>query len=388
MATAAVGLAVACSAGSGEGLDISGRPLEERGNVPLAPTLASIQANVFDPFCVVCHAGAAAPLGLRLDAASSFTNLVSVRSRQNGSLFRVAPGDPDQSYLIRKLEGTASEGERMPLGGPPLPQSTIDFVRQWIADGALPGGEVPDDGAPVVVSLSPAPGDMLDRLPEDITAGFDRDLDASTVNGLTFTLSRSVDGTFDNGDDVSVAQTSVGLSPNNTRLAVMDLADASAVEDRYRITLEGSGPNVILDIGGRALDGEYTGSLPSGDGTEGGDFTAEFEVLGLQPSLASIQASVFSPSCAGCHNGAGDSLPGSMNLSSAQSSFAALVDVASVQQPALDRVEPGDADASYLVRKLEGGPGIGGVQMPQGGPPLDQPTIDAIRQWINDGAPP
>ena len=97
---------VGCTAGSGEGLDVSGRPLNEGGDVPLAATLASIQANVFNPSCIVCHAGASAPQGLRLDAASSFTNLVGVASRQDSSFLRVSPGEPDLSYLIQKLEGT------------------------------------------------------------------------------------------------------------------------------------------------------------------------------------------------------------------------------------------------------------------------------------------
>ncbi len=88
---------VGCTAGSGEGLDISGRPLGEGGDVPLAATLASVQANVFNPSCIVCHAGATAPQGLRLDAANSFTNLVGVASRQKSSILRVAPGDPDVS---------------------------------------------------------------------------------------------------------------------------------------------------------------------------------------------------------------------------------------------------------------------------------------------------
>ena len=84
----------ACAPGSGEGLNVSGRPLDESGDVPLAATLQSIQVNVFDASCTICHAGAAAPLGLQLDAGNSFTNLVGVPSVQAGSLLRVDPGDP------------------------------------------------------------------------------------------------------------------------------------------------------------------------------------------------------------------------------------------------------------------------------------------------------
>lgn len=376
-----------CSPGSGAGLDISGRPLAEGGDVPLAPTLAAIQANVFDPYCIVCHSGANAPLGLRLDAASSYTGLVSMRSRQDGSLFRVEPGEPDRSYLVRKLEGTASTGGQMPLDSPPLPQSTINFVRQWIVDGAL--SEEPDEGLLVVATLSPAPDDMLGSLPDEITAGFDRDIDASTVNDQTFLLTRSGgDDIFGNGNDVSVVPVSAALSPVNPRLAVMDLKGVTPVEDRYRVTLRGSGANVILDIGGAALDGEFAGVFPSGDGAEGGDFLAEFEVRGLQPTLDSIQANVFALSCAfaGCHSGpTGPNLPAGMDLTSADASFANLVNIASLQVAGLNRVSPTDASASYLVQKLEG-TAAAGNRMPWGGPYLDQETIDIIRLWIDNGA--
>ncbi len=391
---AAAGLAIgatlaACAPGSGEGLNVSGRPLSESGDVPLAATLESIQVNVFDAACTVCHAGAAAPLGLRLDAGNSFANLVGVRSVQVGSLLRVDPGDPDRSYLVRKLEGTASEGQLMPLGGPRIPQTTIDFVRQWISDGAPPDNQAPPGQAPAVVSMSPAPGSAGAAFPAEIAVGFDRDIDASTVNDLTFTLLRAGgDGAFGDAADAPVTPASVGLSAVNPRLAMMNLSGVAAIEDRYRVTLEGTGPNVILDVDGRALDGEFSGSLPSGDGSEGGDFVAEFEVQGLQASLDSIQANVFAMSCAlsGCHTGpAGPGLPQGLDLSSADASFANLVGVTSVQDPSTLRVAPGDAGGSYLVQKLEGTAAVGG-RMPAASPPLDQSTIDAIRAWIDSGA--
>jgi hypothetical protein len=67
----------------------------------------------------------------------SFMALVNEPSTQNGALDLVEPGDPDASYLIRKLEGTATVGGQMPLFGVPLDQDTIDTIRQWISDGAL-----------------------------------------------------------------------------------------------------------------------------------------------------------------------------------------------------------------------------------------------------------
>ena len=381
---------VGCTAGSGEGLDISGRPLSEGGDVPLAPTLASIQANVFNPSCIVCHGGANAPQGLRLDVANSFTNLVGVASRQDSSFLRVMPGNPDLSYVIQKLEGTASVGEQMPLGGPPVPQATINFVRQWITDGAVPNSGGPPNVPPVVVSLIPDPDSVVGSFPSDITAGFDQDIDASTINDMTFTLIRSGgDGTFGDGNEEVITPASVALSGMNPRLAVMDLTGVSTIEDRYQITLHGSGPNIILGINGVALDGQYPGSFPSGDGTEGGDFVVEFEVQCIQPSLASIQNNIFTPTCsvAGCHSGPpGPNLPAGMDLSSANASFSSLVNIASFQEPTILRVAVADADNSYLIHKLEG-TSAQGSQMPQGGPFLDQAMIDVIRLWIDTGAP-
>lgn len=129
-----------CGGGSGSGLDGNGRPLGE-GNDPDGPLTASfgsIQSHVFTPVCAGCHAGGSAPQGLRLDAANSYAMLVGVPSAEVSSLQRVKPGDPDNSYLVQKIEGHAAVGVRMPYGGPYLDAETVAIIRQWISDGALP----------------------------------------------------------------------------------------------------------------------------------------------------------------------------------------------------------------------------------------------------------
>jgi hypothetical protein len=45
-------------------------------------------------------------------------------------------GNPDQSYVVKKLMGTATIGERMPLGGDPIPTADLASIRQWIVEGA------------------------------------------------------------------------------------------------------------------------------------------------------------------------------------------------------------------------------------------------------------
>jgi hypothetical protein len=368
--------------GSGDGFQGSGG-----ASGPLAPNFDSIQANIFEPLCEHCHAGANAPAGLRLDAANSYAMLVGVSSLERPGVLRVAPGDPSASYLIHKLEGTQSVGERMPAGLPALPQASINVIRQWITDGAQPSSGA--SGPIRVTSLTPAPSSTLVALPSSITVGFNRELNAPSVTTATFRLQRSgADGVFGTADDVTITPASVTVPGANPRSAVMDLSNvppASAL-GVYRLTLSGTAPAAILDLAGNALDGEPIRLLPSGDGVAGGDYTATFTVSGTLSTLTSIQDNVFTPRCAVCHTGNGPNLPEALNLTSASASHTALVGVASRQVPSLQRVTPGNPTDSYLIRKLEGGPNIINARMPFGGPFLDQTTIDAIRQWITSGA--
>lgn len=110
-------------------------------NVVTAPTLAQLQSSIFGPRCSGCHTGGGGtlPASMNLSSASaSAAALINVDSTEVASLKRVKPGDPANSYVIHKLEGTQSVGQRMPLGGPFLDQATINEVRAWIQAGALP----------------------------------------------------------------------------------------------------------------------------------------------------------------------------------------------------------------------------------------------------------
>jgi hypothetical protein len=379
---------VSCGSGSGGG---GGSSLGGGGGGALQANFASIQANVFTPICVACHAGATAPLGLRLDSANSYALLVGVPSGEEPALQRVEPGDPNNSYLIQKLEGKAGTGARMPLNGTPLSQADINMIRQWITDGALATPRPPPTAPIRVSSLAPLPGSIQAMPPTSIMAMLDRELDATSVDATTFTVVRSGgDGTFGDGNEVAIVPVSVTVPAANRLTAVLDMSTAPPVEDTYRVTLVGTGPATIRDLDSNALDGEFSGAFPSGDGTQGGNFVATFRVQGIQPTLQSIQTNVFTPLCSGCHSGVGAQLPGSMNLTSASASHANLVGVASVWTPTVQRVRAGDATNSFLIHKLEGtipgGGAVPGQRMPLGGQPLTPATIATIRQWIDNGA--
>lgn len=352
------------------------------------PVFSEVQSNVFTPSCATagCHSGSSPAASLNLEAANSHAMLVGIAATQDSGVQRVNPGNPNLSYLITKLEGPGATGEQMPPGNP-LPQADIDVIRQWITDGAIDDTVQPS--VPIrVSSLSPAPGATLDAAPANVIAGFDRDVDASTVNANTFLLTASGgDGNFNSGNETQITAASITLA--NPQSAVFDLTGVALGDDTYQVTLEGTGASIIMDLDGNALDGEYSGSFPSGNGTEGGDFLARFTIstpVAIQPTLTSIQANVFTPSCAtsNCHDPVGERAL--LVLSDAATSHLNLVNVPATQNNAKLRVNPGDPDTSYLVEKLLG-PGDGAAvrQMPPGGQ-LPQDQIDAIRQWITDGA--
>jgi len=113
----------------------------------------------------------------------------------------------------------------------------------------------------------------------------------------------------------------------------------------------------------------------------------------LEPTFASIQREIFESTdssgrlaCVNCHTDQGRTPAGLMNLRP-EVAYDQIVNVRSVEQPALLRVQPGDPDASYLVHKLEGRVGISGRRMPFTPPYMSEGQILILRRWIEIGAP-
>lgn len=253
-------LLASCTPGDGVGLDINGRPPAESGagqppGNPDANAFRAIQDTIFTPVCTACHAGASAPLGLRLDAANAYAALVNVPSVQVSSLRRVNPGDPTNSYLLQKVEGRAAVGSRMPLGGGALPQASIDLLRNWIAAGARPpaASAMAPDGLEVSSTI-PANGEVSVSTVREITVVFSEpiDLAAATRENQVQLIAEST-GTRvalqsitlqDGNESVLKVRTAVPLSPGS-----------------YELRLNGSGPTPLLGLSGRMLDSTYSAAF-------------------------------------------------------------------------------------------------------------------------------
>ncbi len=84
---------------------------------------------IFDAYgCPVCHGGSG---GLTVEPYAQL-----MAGGNHGKV--VIPGNADGSNLIKKLTMNPPPfGARMPLGGNPLPDSTVQVIRDWINQGAL-----------------------------------------------------------------------------------------------------------------------------------------------------------------------------------------------------------------------------------------------------------
>lgn len=101
----------------------------------LSPTFSSINSQIFASRCYQCHGTNRREQNLDLQN-NGYANLVNRASTQT-SLQLVVPGNPDQSYLLHKVDGRAGiSGQRMPLGQAVLSAEQIAAIRTWIQNGA------------------------------------------------------------------------------------------------------------------------------------------------------------------------------------------------------------------------------------------------------------
>ena len=256
---AAVGIVAALSgcAGNGKGLDANGNPTSGGGGTaPLTADFQSIQDNVFSAICTRCHIGGSAPQGLQLDADHSYAMLVGVPSSEQPNVLRIEAGDPDSSYIIRKLQGSAGiSGERMPFGGPYLDQATINVIRQWITNGApkaAAAGKSVEAAVKAVqrfavATTSPDNGSTVSMQLPRIVVQFNGDVDSNLLNNTTIAVS-GIHG---------VALPVVTTLPPGNPSAILITPRTPLTNGIYFVTLHGS----LANMDAQALGSDYSFSF-------------------------------------------------------------------------------------------------------------------------------
>ncbi|HYG78300.1 MAG TPA: Ig-like domain-containing protein, partial [Planctomycetota bacterium] len=130
-----------------------------------------------------------------------------------------------------------------------------------------------------VTALSFIPGSTFTQAPASLAISFSLALQGASVNSNTVTVTRAgTDGQTGTGDDQTVALQNLSL--NGTSLSIV--LPGSLPNDTYTLRLPDGG---LKDINGAFVDGEFSGSLPSGNRIPGGAFSASF-VLNVQSPVA------------------------------------------------------------------------------------------------------
>lgn len=110
------------------------------GGDPIDPTatFTRVQNEIFTPTCstIACHDTLGQQSQMILTVGRAYANTVNVTSDEVPSLRRIAPNDPANSYLYRKVTGAGITGDRMPQAMPPLSDAQTKLVRDWIRRGA------------------------------------------------------------------------------------------------------------------------------------------------------------------------------------------------------------------------------------------------------------
>jgi hypothetical protein len=254
-----VGCVAGC-AGNGDGLNQNGMPIMggSPSTGPITPDLQSIEDNVFTPICSKCHIGASAPEGLQLDAAHAYNALVGIPSVEEPNFQRVNPGNPDESYMVLKIEGAPGiEGGQMPLGETPLPQATIDAIRQWITNGApnVPAAAAVEDFA--VQDTVPGDKSTVMAPVSRIVVAFNHDVDASLVNDTTITVERMGDTDVD-PEAAATAEggarlTITGVLASHNAAVLLVTPRTALRAGVYRLMVRGTGGGALADLNARTL---------------------------------------------------------------------------------------------------------------------------------------
>ncbi len=265
-------------AGNGQGLNSAGAPIGSGGGSsgPLTADWQSIQDHVFTPICSPCHNGAGAPQGLILDAAHSYSLLVGVPSNEVPSLDRVKPGDPNSSYIILKLTGAPGiVGKQMPLDQAPLPQSTIDVIRQWITNGApqaaTSGATVANamqklqalarEESPVAFRVnftSPTDAEFVVAPVKHIVVAFSHEVDATLVNYTNLLVERIAQPTAPAANmEPALIPSYAALAEGNAGTVIITPA-APMVPGMYRVTVRGTGGGALADLNAQTLGADYS----------------------------------------------------------------------------------------------------------------------------------
>jgi Bacterial Ig-like domain len=145
----------------------------------------------------------------------------------------------------------------MPLQEKPLPQATMDAIRQWITNGAPNAPTAAAATAFAVQTTAPLDQATVKAPVARILVTFTQDVDASLVNDTTISLER-LGGAADTAADASQRMpVSSRLAADNP--AVLSIAPSAPLEPGlYRVTVRGTGGAALANMNAVTLGADIS----------------------------------------------------------------------------------------------------------------------------------
>jgi hypothetical protein len=150
----------------------------------------------------------------------------------------------------------------MPLGGPFLPQATIDVIRQWITAGAQKSATTSSLEASIkavqqfaVASSSPDNDSIVSQEVRRLVVSFNGEIDSTLLNGTTVIVERtdtSAGGTH-SGEAGATIAVSTAVPAGDTS-AILITPQTPLGNGTYRVTLHGS----LANMSAQALGHDYS----------------------------------------------------------------------------------------------------------------------------------
>ncbi|MDC0721997.1 Ig-like domain-containing protein [Nannocystis bainbridge] len=317
-------------------------PGDPSGGVPGDCDFPGAVQPIFTASCS-CHAGGQPAAGLSLAAGEAYAALVGIDSSQAPGVLRVAPGDPEGSFLLEKILPAPSVGQQMPIGGS-LSEGQVATITAWIAAGA-PEAEV----------FACAPGQEAGDVGE-----VELDVDGPLQVQVGETLPVSAIVKDPEGDPIEAALTWKS-------------------SEELKLYVDGQG--VLLGVSpGTALLTASAGGVTSA--------AVMVEVVEHDPPAATFTQvlAITDVRCAtaGCHVDGVE--PGDLRFDRDPDKLWEELVEDEAEQVNMPRVDANAPTNSYLMHKLVlTAPAVGG-RMPFGGPPIAAAEAQVILRWILSGA--
>lgn len=319
------------------------------GGTECKPNIASIQSTIFTRRCTTigCHAAKDPASALDLESPGVDGRLANVEAADCPGEVIVRPGNPDTSFLIRKLEDEKPAcGTRMPRSDQLLKASDIACIKSWIS--SLPAGGLPDASAPDVapnckIGESACGGACVDRQSDPNNCG-------------------SCGNVCPNDKKFCAGGECLAACPGGTTSCSNACIDTTRDTRHCGGCGDACAPGQVCNAGACSCGVDVAYKTQIEDGI-------------LVPLCATSQ----------CH-GREQAPAGGLDLR-AGTAYGALVDKKSTAPACSSRtfVVPNDVAASYLVDKLKGTPGICGSPMPKSGG-LAPSQLALVEGWICNGA--